>query len=412
MGEYVSITARDGGTFNAYLAKPSHGSGPGMVVIQEIFGINDYVRRTADRFAEEGYVVLAPDLFWRIEPGIDLGYTPEDWQRAFSLFQTFDVDQGIDDIAATIDAMRARPDQVGGVGCVGYCLGGKLAYLAAARTDVDAAVSYYGVGMDAHADEAVKVTAPIVFHMAELDQYAPAESREALMAAFDGNLNATFYVYPGTDHAFAREEGEHYDKPAALMAYGRTMDLFHRTIGPVFNLSELWDNHCYFEFATRNVPDTMGTMVAEPYVNHIPTMTGGVGAQQLSRFYQWHFVDANPDDTHLIPISRTIGSSSLVDEMLFCFTHTREIDWMLPGIAPTGRYVEVPLVAIVNFRGDKLYHEHIYWDQASVLVQIGVLDPDGLPVAGIETAKKLVDETLPSNTLMKAWASSEGKAVG
>jgi carboxymethylenebutenolidase len=413
MGEYVSITAGDGsGTFNAYLAKPASGSGPGMVVIQEIFGINEYVRRTADRFAEEGYVVLAPDLFWRIEPGIDLGYTPADYERAFQLFMTFDVDKGVDDIAATITAMRSRDDQVGAVGCVGFCLGGKLAYLTAARTDVDCAVSYYGVGMDANADEATKVNVPIVFHMAELDQYATAEQRDTLMAAFEGNANATFHVYPGQNHAFAREEGEHYDKPSALMAYGRTMDAFHRAIGPIFDLSTLWDNHCYFEFATRNVPDTMATMVNEPYVNHIPTMTGGVGAQQLARFYQWHFVDANPEDTKLIPISRTIGSTSLVDEMLFCFTHTREIDWMLPGIAPTGKYVEVPLIAIVNFRGDKLYHEHIYWDQASVLVQIGVLDPTGLPVAGIETAKKLIDETLPSNTLMTAWATSEAKPVG
>ena len=412
MGEYISIAARDGGTFTAYLAKPTTGSGPGMVVIQEIFGINEYVRRTADRFAEEGYVVLAPDLFWRIEPGIDLGYTPEDYQRAFELFGAFDVDMGIDDIAATIDALRSRDDQVGRVGCVGFCLGGKLAYLTAARTDVDCAVSYYGVGMDAHADEAARVEVPIVFHMAELDSYAPAEQRDALMTAFEGIPNATFHVYQGQNHAFAREEGDHYDKPSALMAYGRTMDLFHRTIGPIFDLSSLWDNHCYFEFATRNVADTMATMVSAPYVNHIPTMTGGVGADQLSRFYRWHFVDANPEDTKLIPISRTIGSTSLVDEMLFCFTHTREIDWMLPGIASTGKYVEVPLIAIVNFRGDKLYHEHIYWDQASVLVQIGALDPTGLPVAGIETAKKLLDETLPSNTLMKAWATSEAKPVG
>ncbi len=412
MGEYISIAARDGGTFTAYLAKPTTGSGPGMVVIQEIFGINEYVRRTADRFAEEGYVVLAPDLFWRIEPGIDLGYTPEDYQRAFELFGAFDVDMGIDDIAATIDALRSRDDQVGRVGCVGFCLGGKLAYLTAARTDVDCAVSYYGVGMDAHADEAARVEVPIVFHMAELDSYAPAEQRDALMTAFEGIPNATFHVYQGQNHAFAREEGDHYDKPSALMAYGRTMDLFHRTIGPIFDLSSLWDNHCYFEFATRNVADTMATMVSAPYVNHIPTMTGGVGADQLSRFYRWHFVDANPEDTKLIPISRTIGSTSLVDEMLFCFTHTREIDWMLPGIASTGKYVEVPLIAIVSFRGDKLYHEHIYWDQASVLVQIGALDPTGLPVAGIETAKKLLDETLPSNTLMKAWATSEAKPVG
>ena len=412
MGEYVSITARDGGTFKAYLAKPATGSGPGMVVIQEIFGINEYVRRTADRFAEEGYVVLAPDLFWRIEPGIDLGYTPEEWERAFILFQTCDIDKCVDDIGATIDALRTREEQVGGVGCVGYCLGGKLAFLTAARTDVDCAVSYYGVGMDEHVDEAAKVDVPIMFHFAELDSYVSAEQRDALIAAFDGKSNAAFYIYPGQDHAFAREEGEHYDKPSTLMAYGRTMELFHRTIGPTFDLSKLWDDHCYFEFATRNVPDTMATMVAEPYVNHVPTMTGGVGAEQLSRFYKWHFVDANPEDTKLIPISRTVGSTSLVDEMLFCFTHTREIDWMLPGIAPTGKYVEVPLIAIVNFRGDKLYHEHIYWDQASVLVQIGVLDRGGLPVAGIETAEKLLDETLPSNTLMKAWADSEGKPVG
>jgi carboxymethylenebutenolidase len=107
-----------------------------------------------------------------------------------------------------------------------------------------------------------------------------------------------------------------------------------------------------------------------------------------------------------VPISRTIGADRLVDEMLFCFTHDIEIDWMLPGMKPTGKYVEVPLVAIVNFRGDKLYHEHIYWDQASVLVQIGLIDPMNLPVAGIATAKKLVDETLPSNTLMRRWKES------
>jgi carboxymethylenebutenolidase len=142
--------------------------------------------------------------------------------------------------------------------------------------------------------------------------------------------------------------------------------------------------------------------VAQPYVNHIPTMTGGVGYDDLHRFYSEHFVNSNPPDTHLVPISRTVGATQIVDEMLFCFTHTCEIDWMLPGIAPTGKYVEIPLVAIVKFRGDKLYHEHIYWDQASVLVQIGALDAGRLPVAGIDSAKKLLDETLPSNTLMRA----------
>lgn len=232
MGEYIDIQAADGGTFQAYLASPPNGSGPGMVVIQEIFGVNGYVRRTADRLAGEGYVVLAPDLFWRIRPGIDLGYSPEEWQQAFGLFGAFDVDKGIDDIQATITALRGRPEVTGGVGAVGFCLGGKLSFLTAARTDVDVAVAYYGVGMEAHADETSNVTVPLLFHMAELDGYAPAPAREALMTAFAGNPNATFHVYPGQDHAFAREEGEHYDEPSATLAYGRTLEHFHQVIGP------------------------------------------------------------------------------------------------------------------------------------------------------------------------------------
>jgi carboxymethylenebutenolidase len=203
--------------------------------------------------------------------------------------------------------------------------------------------------------------------------------------------------------------GDHYNKPAANLAHSRSIALFRRVMGPKYDLSGLWDQHCYQEFAARDVPATMKTMVAEPYVNHIPTMTGGVGAQELARFYQHHFVNGNPADTKLIPVSRTVGADRLVDEMLFCFTHDREIDWMLPGVAPTGRYVEVPLVAIVCFRGNKLYHEHIYWDQASVLAQIGLIDKSSLPVAGAEQGKKLLDEKQPSNTLMKRWAESANK---
>ena len=413
MGEFVSIAATDGtGSFRSYVARPLAGSGPGIVLIQEIFGVNAYVRSTADRLAEEGYVVYAPDLFWRIEPGIDLGYSPDEWQRAFELFQTFAVDAGVDDIDATIKALRIDPGMTGKVGCVGYCLGGKLAMLTASRTDVDCAVSYYGVGLEAHLDEVASISCPTLFHFAELDGFASPEARDAVQHAFDGMANATFYTYMGCDHAFSRPEGEHYDKTASGIANDRTIALFRRVLGPGYDLSALWDKHCEYEFAARNVPDTMATMVTDPYVNHIPTMTGGVGADQLGRFYQWHFVNSNPPDTKLVPLSRTVGANRLVDEMLFCFTHTTEIDWMLPGVPPTNKYVEIPLVAIVSFRGDKLYNEHIYWDQASVLVQIGKLDPSGLPVAGIETARKLTDMSLPSNTLMAAWASSEGKAIG
>jgi carboxymethylenebutenolidase len=177
------------------------------------------------------------------------------------------------------------------------------------------------------------------------------------------------------------------------------------------DLVTLWEAHCRYEFEARDVDATMATMVAEPYVNHVPTLTGGVGHDQLKRFYKYHFIGGNPPDTELRPVSRTVGEDQIVDEMIFSFTHTSEIDWMLPGVAPTGRRVEIPLVAIVRFRDDKVAHEHIYWDQASVLVQVGLIDAASLPVAGGETARKVLDNAIPSNALMRRWAQSEGKPI-
>ena len=195
-----------------------------------------------------------------------------------------------------------------------------------------------------------------------------------------------------------------YHRPSAMVAHSRTVALLRQAMGPRYDLESLWEDHLHHEFTGRDTAATMATMVAEPYVNHIPTMTGGTGADLLSRFYAEHFIPKMPKDTTLTPLSRTVGADRVVDEMIFSFTHNEEIDWMLPGVAPTGKTVSVPLVAIVAFRGDKLYHEHIYWDQASVLVQVGLLSPDGLPVAGAETARKAVDETLPSNRLIPGWS--------
>jgi carboxymethylenebutenolidase len=403
-GEYVTIAANDGGSFRAYLARPAKGSGPGIVLLQEIFGINAYMRDVADYYAEEGYVVLAPDLFWRLEPGLELNEAQLD--KAFSLYQQFDFAKAVADIGATVAALHARPECVGKIGALGFCLGGALAYLAAAHAGVDCAVAYYGVGIEQRLDLAPRIACPLALHFASEDKYVPQAAREQISAAFADRTDVEIYVYPGVDHAFARPGGHAYDKPAALMAHSRSIALFRRVMGPHYDLSALWERHTFYEFGKRDVDATMATMVPEPYVNHIPTMTGGVGYRDLSRFYRHHFIPRTPADTKLIPISRTIGADRVVDEMLFCFTHGIEIDWMLPGLKPTGKYVEIPLVAIVRFRGDKLYNEHIYWDQASVLVQIGALDPQGLPVAGIATAKKLVDESLPSNELMARWAES------
>lgn len=172
-------------------------------------------------------------------------------------------------------------------------------------------------------------------------------------------------------------------------------------------LSQLWDDHVRYEFSTRNTEDTLDTMVEDAYVNHIPVLTGGVGRDQLREFYSKRFIPQMPPDTQMTPVSRTIGEDQVVDEMVFTFTHTIRMDWMLPGVAPTGKRVEVPLVAIVRFRNGKLAHEHIYWDQASVLVQLGLIDASNLPVAGVESARKVLNPILPANALMKRAESKQ-----
>ena len=166
-------------------------------------------------------------------------------------------------------------------------------------------------------------------------------------------------------------------------------------------LNDLWEEHVRDEFTTRDTEATLRTMVPDAYVNHVPVMTGGVGHSALREFYSRRFIPQMPPDTEIVPVSRTIGTDQLVDEMIFRFTHTMEMDWLLPGVPPTGKRVEIPLVAIVHFREGKLAHEHIYWDQASVLVQLGILSANGLPVAGVEIARKVLDPSLPSNQLMK-----------
>jgi carboxymethylenebutenolidase len=408
-GKYVKLTSWDRKTFRGYLAMPPGRKGPGILLCQEIFGVNDHIREIADQYAEEGYVVLAPDLFHRLEPNVELGYGEEDFKKAFDFYQRFDENKGARDIKSAVAALRKVKGCTGKVAALGYCLGGKLAYLAAARAGVDAAIGYYGVYIERNLKESSNIKGPLLLHFAGNDRFVPPAAVAKIQKGLARRPGFESYVYPGTDHAFNCKERSSYDKSASGMAYSRSIAFLRRNLGPHHDLSGLWDQHTTCEFGTRDVDATMKTMVANPYVNHIPTMTGGVGQKDLARFYRDHFIPRTPKDTRLVPVSRTVGADRVVDEMLFCFTHDIEIDWMLPGIAPTGRYVEIPLVAIVNFRGSKIYHEHIYWDQASVLVQIGLLDAGRLPVAGVDTARKLLDETLPSNTLMKRWVESEGK---
>jgi carboxymethylenebutenolidase len=217
------------GFFSAYRAPARSGRGPGILLIQEIFGVNRVMRDIADWLAGENYTVICPDLFWRQEPGIQLNeFTQAEWDKAFQLYQGFNEDKGVEDIAAAIKHLRGDQACSGKVGTVGYCLGGKLAFLSAARTDADAAVGYYGVGIEKNLGEAGSIKKPLMLHIAKLDKFVPLEAQQKIHAALGGNPRVTIYDYEGCDHAFARKGGDHYNMEAANSANGRTLGFFKR----------------------------------------------------------------------------------------------------------------------------------------------------------------------------------------
>lgn len=232
MGSAISISARDGsGTFSAYLATPSSGIGPAIVAIQEIFGVNAGMRQICDDLADKGYIAICPDLFWRQEPGVDItDKSQEEWDKAFELYQGFDVDKGIEDIAATIAVIREHEGCSGKVGSVGYCLGGLLAYLTASRTDADACVSYYGVGIDGKLDEAASIKKPLLLHIAEEDGFVDKDAQARIHSALEPHEKVSLFDYAGVDHAFARPDGVNWDTGAANLANARTATFFDENL--------------------------------------------------------------------------------------------------------------------------------------------------------------------------------------
>jgi carboxymethylenebutenolidase len=230
-GETLTIPTKDG-EFKAYVARPeTSGPAPAVVVIQEIFGVNAVMRLTADRLALEGYLAVVPDLFWRLESGVELtDKTKEDWDKAFSLMNAFDADTGVDDIQSALTAVREDAGCSGKAGAVGYCLGGRLAYLTATRTDTDASVGYYGIGIENHLAEVERLASPLMLHVAEEDQFVSKPVQARLVEGLQNHPNVEIFTYPGRDHAFAREGGDHYDAEDAGRANARTLELFARTL--------------------------------------------------------------------------------------------------------------------------------------------------------------------------------------
>ncbi|AGH49760.1 MULTISPECIES: dienelactone hydrolase family protein [Sphingomonadales] len=226
MGKTITIEALDGsGTFNAYVAEPAGGSPKAaVVVIQEVFGINAGIRDKADSLAKEGYLAIAPDLFWRLEPGIELDPDTQ-LQQALDLFPRFDQQKGIEDIEATIRTARALVNG-GKVGAVGYCLGGRLAYMTAARTDIDASVGYYAVGIDGLLGESHAIARPLMLHIAGNDGFVPPEVQKKMHEGLDNHPRVTLWDYPGLDHGFATQFGKRRVDDAARLADSRTSAFF------------------------------------------------------------------------------------------------------------------------------------------------------------------------------------------
>jgi carboxymethylenebutenolidase len=235
-GRREAIAADDGGTFSAYVAEPSAARAPGLVLLQYISGVNRVMRRLADGFAREGFLVACPDLFWRQEPGVELNNDPArpdpaEQKRALALNAGFADEPGMRDVGATLAFLRGHPRCAGKVGALGYCLGGRLAYLAATRTDADCSVGYYGVNIHDYLGEAARIRRPLMLHFAEADELCPAPVRERIVAALAASGQASIHVYPKAGHAFALEGGANFDAAAAALANRRSLEFLRRHLG-------------------------------------------------------------------------------------------------------------------------------------------------------------------------------------
>lgn len=226
MGETIKINAADG-VFSAYVARPAAAPAPAVVVLHEVFGVNSDMRASCNELADKGFLALCPDLFWRQEPGVDLSHwTQSEWDKGLALYNAFDYDKGISDIADTLKTARALDGASGRTGVMGFCMGGLLTFLTAARGSADAAVAYYPGGAEKHLDQAAAVSVPMTMHLGEEDEFISKNAQQQIKDAFAGNDRVKIYSYPGCSHAFARHTGAHYDPAAAEIANNRTWAFF------------------------------------------------------------------------------------------------------------------------------------------------------------------------------------------
>ena len=363
-GRTVKILA-SGSEIEAFQTVHDCGSGPGLLLISDINGIDASLRKRAELFGAEGYSVIAT--------GCDLTF---------------------EQIAAIVAHLRACPETDGEIVAVGHGHGAMKIIHIAALARFCALVAFDALELEGREAELEGVPCPFVLQFGSLDAppaKALAKKLKALVRRKDGSK---VFEWSEAAPGFALPLRATSDKRVDSLAPTRTLELVRRVVGPYYDFAALFAEHTYHEFTTKDVDATMETMIDEPYVNHVPTLAGGVGHDMLKRFYKYNFVEQNAGGRDRRRVSYTLGSDRVVLESYTKFRHDCVIDRYFPGIAPTGKVVEIATVIIVKFRGDKVCHEHLYWDQGSALKQIGMLQADGLPIAGAEAARKVLDESL------------------
>ncbi|KAF2035993.1 NTF2-like protein [Setomelanomma holmii] len=390
------------------------GKGPGLILVLDHYALIEKSEKHLDppplqKWAEEGFAVVQLLVPGKVEDGGE-----------FPLQKVLEILKGCE---------NCEYEQ--GVGLISYLSRIPLyieeaAYLS---PEVKALVSYGGKKFTTLNQPASSLPPQLIhipgIHTARRESVSLVPDSQT-SKPFEGSVKTYRYDDAKKDSGWVLPADGDYHKRSAGIAHTRSLLFIKKHLdGPWFDLEAVWDEHCRYEFGERDVEKTMATMVAQPYVNHIPTMTGGIGKENLTTFYTHHFIFSNPPDTSLSLVSRTVGIDRVIDEFVFGLTHTSEVPWLIPGIPPTGKKLEIPFTSVVAMRGDRLCHEHISWDQATVLKQLDLLpeyvrfkgEIEGksagqgkrfevkLPVVGAEGSRKLVDEGCEeSNVLMgKSW---------
>ncbi len=367
----------------AFSALHHSGSGPGLLLIGDRPDIDQGIKNRAELFGEEGYSILC----------IGSNLTP-------------------DELAAAAEILRAMPETDGDIAAVAHGAGAAPACRAAKIAGFRALVAFDAADLADEPHLLAELPCPCVLQFGAKGAPEAAKAAETLRNAINRRDGSRVFDWDEGEPGFAIPGRATFCALADDLAHTRTLELIRRVLGPYYDFVTLFAEHVYHEFTTKDVDATMATMIDEPYVNHVPTLAGGVGHDMLKRFYKYHFVDQNAGGRDRTRLSYIMGPNRVVLETYTKFRHDSVIDRYFPGIEPTGKEVEIVTVIIVKFRGDKVCHEHLYWDQGSALKQIGVLDSGDLPLAGPEAARKVLDQSLPSNIFMQeSWKTSEGKPI-